>query len=298
MLKSRVVIVKGNGTLMPDGRIDQSKVLRMYEKGVQLLTGKSTAKEGFRLFFKSNDRVGIKINTIGGKKISSCREVTFPLANKLIECGIRQRNIFIWDRSNRELREAGYLLNLTRRSLKVLGTDTQGVGYDYEPISHLNIGSRFSMIQLNKLTASISLAVLKDHGLAGVTAGMKNYFGIIHNPNKYHDSNCDPFIAELFDTQPIKDKHRLSILDCLVVQFHRGPAYHARWAKKYESFIFSLDPVAADYVGWQVIEKLRAEKNLPSLREENREPKYLKTAEQMRLGKANAEEIEIIEEEI
>ena len=51
-------------------------------------------------------------------------------------------------------------------------------------------------------------------------------------------------------------------------------------------------------MGWQVIEKLRAEKKLPSLKEEKREPKYLMTAERMKLGKANSEEIEIIEEEI
>jgi uncharacterized protein (DUF362 family) len=133
--------------------------------------------------------------------------------------------------------------------------------------------------------------------MAGVTAGMKNYFGTIHNPNKYHDFNCDPFIAELFETKLIMKKHKLSILDSLVVQYHRGPSYHASWAEKYEALIFSLDPVAADFVGWQVIEKLRAKKGLPTLKEENREPTYLKTAEKKGLGKANRNEIKIIEEE-
>jgi hypothetical protein len=92
-------------------------------------------------------------------------------------------------------------------------------------------------------------------------------------------------------------KHKLSILDCLVVQYHRGPSYHARWAEKYEALIFSLDPVAADFVGWQVIEKLRAKKGLPTLKEEDREPTYLKTAEKKGIGKANRNEIKIIEEE-
>jgi uncharacterized protein (DUF362 family) len=148
------------------------------------------------------------------------------------------------------------------------------------------------------VSASISLAVLKDHGMAGVTAGMKNYFGAIHNPNKYHDSNCNPFVAELFETDFIRKKHRLTILDCLLVQYHRGPSYHPRWTEKYEALLFSLDPVAADFVGWQLIEKLRAGNGLPSLEEEKREPLYLRTAERMGLGKANLSEIQLIENEV
>jgi uncharacterized protein (DUF362 family) len=156
----------------------------------------------------------------------------------------------------------------------------------------------FSLIQTDHVTASISLAILKDHGLAGVTAGMKNYFGAVHNPNKYHDTNCDPYVAEIFDADTIKRKHRLTILDGMIVQYHRGPSFHARWADKQGILIFSLDPVAADMIGWKIIERLRSEKGLPSLQEENREPHYLKTGEKMGLGKATLSEITVIEEEV
>jgi len=270
----------------------------MFKQGIQVLMGQQNPEESLRLLFKNNDRVGIKINTIGGKKLSTRPEVSYSLAKMLLEYGIQQRNIIIWDRTSRELRNAGYRLNLNRSGLKVFSTDTQRVGYGSKLVSHLNIGSLFSTIQSDMITASISLAILKDHGMAGVTAGMKNYFGAIHNPNKYHDSNCNPFVAELFETKPIKSKHKLTILDSLVVQYHRGPSYHAQWAEKYEALIFSLDPVAADFVGWQVIEKLRSKKGLPSLKEEKRDPVYLRTAEKMGLGKANSEEINIIEEEL
>ena len=39
--------------------------------------------------------------------------------------------------------------------------------------------------------------VVKDHDLAGVSAGLKNWYGVIHNPNKYHDSCCDPYVADV-----------------------------------------------------------------------------------------------------
>ncbi len=298
MASSQVVIIRGKGVLAQDGKVDQKKLLRMYSRGLQLIHDSPNPKESLRRLFKADDRVGIKINTIGGRKISTRPEVSQSLANLLIESGILERGIVIWDRTNRELREAGYRLNMNRSTLKVLGTDTNGVDYNYNLVAHLNIGSRFSRIQTDTITASISLAILKDHGMAGITAGMKNYFGAIHNPNKYHDTNCDPYVAELFETSPIKEKHRLSILDCLVVQYHGGPAYHAQWADKHEALVFSLDPVAADFTGWQIIEQLRAQNGIPSLKEENREPKYLQTAVKMGLGRASDREIKVIEEEI
>ena len=297
MKTSKVIVVRGRGVLSPRGEVNQSKLLQMYERGFQVLTGQPDLGEGFRTLFHNRDKIGIKINTIAGRKLTSLPEVTLGLANLMAEKGSPKKNIIIWDRTNRELRESGYRLNL-RQGIKIFGTDTEGVGYNPTLVSHLNIGSRFSSIQAQHITASISFAILKDHGLAGVTAGMKNYFGAIHNPNKYHDFSCNPFIAELFETKFIKRKHKLTILDSLIVQYHRGPSYHARWAEKYESLIFSLDPVAADYVGWQVIEKLRAKKGLASLKEEERAPVYLQTAEKMGLGKANPKEIQIIEEEV
>ncbi len=297
-MASKVVLIRGKGVLTEGKSIDQKKLLSMYNRGIQTLMDEKNPKDGLGLIFKSSDKVGVKINTIGGRQLSTRPEVPFSLARLLQDSGIQQKNIIIWDRTNRELREAGYRLNLNRNGIKVYGTDTQGVGYVSQLTSHLNIGSLFSSIQSDKITASISLAMLKDHGMAGVTAGMKNYFGAIHNPNKYHDFNCNPFVAELFEIKHIKQKHKLTILDSLIVQYHRGPSYHARWAEKYEALIFSLDPVAADYAGWQVIEKLRAKKGIASLGEEKRAPVYLKTAEKMGLGKASPEEIQIIEEEV
>ncbi|NIM91732.1 MAG: DUF362 domain-containing protein [Candidatus Aminicenantes bacterium] len=297
MKASRVIIVRGRGVLSPRREVDQKKLLQMYERGFRALTGQPDLREGFRSFFHDRDRLGLKINTIAGRELTSVPDVTLGLAKLLAGKGSLKKNIIIWDRTNRELRASGYSLNL-RQGIQVFGTDTEGVGYDPTLVSHLNIGSRLSSIQAQHITASISFAILKDHGLAGVTAGMKNYFGAIHNPNKYHDFNCNPFVAELFDTQPIKNKHKLSILDCMVVQYHRGPSFHSRWAEHYNALLFSFDPVAADVAGWQIIEKLRAKKGLPSLREEDREPEYLFTAAKMGLGTAEVREIQTIEEEV
>jgi uncharacterized protein (DUF362 family) len=295
---SKVILIKGKSVFGPGGDMDRLKISEMLSLGFRKLTGARETGEGLARLFTRDARIGIKINTIGGRKISTRPELSLSLAELLIKNGRPDRNIVIWDRTNRELREAGYSLSDRPSGLKIFGTDTAGAGYETEIVSHLNIGSLFSTIQTNFVTASISLAILKDHGLAGITAGMKNYFGAIHNPNKYHDSHCDPFIAELFDSGPIKAKHRLSLLDALVVQYHRGPSYHTQWAEQCGALIFSLDPVAADAVGWRLIEQLRSRKGLPSLIEEGREPVFLGSAEKMGLGRAGSDSIEVIEDEL
>jgi uncharacterized protein (DUF362 family) len=296
MAKSRVVIMRAGGPLDPENASDQARILRLFQRGFELLTGERDERNAVMSVLRPGDRVGIKINTIGGRPISTRPEVALSLAGLISRNGLPEKNIVIWDRTNRELRDAGYRLAGGANGFKVFGTDADGAGYGGELVSHLNVGSLFSKIQADFVTASVSLAILKDHGLAGVTAGMKNYFGAIHNPNKYHDSRCNPFVAEVFDSPPVKAKHRLSILDGLVVQYHKGPSFHPRWAEKFGGLLFSLDPVAADRVGWSLIERFRAAKGLPSLKEEGREPLYLATAEKMGLGRADLREIETIEE--
>jgi uncharacterized protein (DUF362 family) len=297
MAAVKVVRVRGRGVLPAEGKIHPVIIRRMYERGIQLLTGQSSAVAGLSSLFRPSDRVGIKINTIAGRRLTTPPDVALPFSRLLTQTGLPEKNIVIWDRTNGELKEAGYQLQ-AGSGLRIFGTDMAGAGYTAEPFIHLNIGSLCSTIQSDFVTASVSLAVLKDHGLAGITAGMKNYFGAIHNPNKYHDSNCNPYVAELFDMPVIKSKHRLTILDALVVQYHRGPSYHARWAERSESLIFSLDPVAADFIGWQIIERLRKAQGLPTLAEDNREPLYIRTASRMGLGRAALNDIQLIEEDV
>ncbi|MBC7364765.1 MAG: DUF362 domain-containing protein [Candidatus Aminicenantes bacterium] len=271
----------------------------MIRKGLELLAGSPATAEDYILsLLAPGSNLGLKINTIARRALSTLPETAVAIGLWLGKTLGQEGRVIIWDRTNEELKETGYKLSTSPDSLRIFGTDNRGVGYQREPVIHRNIGSLFSRIQAELVNYSISLAILKDHGLAGVTAGLKNYFGAIHNPNKYHDSHCDPFVAELFDCPLIKEKHRLTIIDALKVQYHRGPSYHPQWAEKAQKFILSQDPVAADVIGWKLIEELRTRKGLPSLKEEGREPSYLFTAEKLGLGQAKLENIEVLEEEV
>jgi uncharacterized protein (DUF362 family) len=298
MAKSRVVLVRSEKVWTPDGGLDQDLLGRMFARGFALLEAGGDGRAAAAALFRPDDRIGIKVNTIGGRAISTRPETALALTGWLASSGFPEKALFIWDRTTRELRSAGYAPAAGRSGVRIFGTDADGVGYGPDLVAHRSVGSLFSRILTELVTASISLAILKDHGLAGVTAGMKNYFGAIHNPNKYHDSNCDPYVAEVFDAPPVKSRHRLTILDALVVQFHRGPSYHARWAARHGGLIFSRDPVAADTVGWGLVEKLRAGAGLATLRDEGRAPTYLNTAATLGLGQNDPAAIEAVEETV
>jgi hypothetical protein len=139
--------------------------------------------------------------------------------------------------------------------------------------------------------------VLKDHGIVGISGAMKNWYGIVHNPNKYHDNLGDPYIADLSCIPLVRDKMKLVISDALVALCHGGPAYKPQWAWNYNGIIAATDPVAHDYVSWQIIEKKRKEKGLPSLKEQEREPTWMATAanKEHKLGNNELSKIELVQ---
>jgi len=297
-MPATVVIVRGRGVRPRGGDVAAPVLGRMYERGLSLLAGQAGAAESLRTMFAPSDRIGIKINAIAGRELTTGPAVALPFARLFGRLGIADRDVVLWDRTNRELRAAGYSLNAAGSGFRVLGTDTAGLGYEDEPLAHRGIASRFSAVLTSLVTASVSFAILKDHGLAGVTAGMKNYFGAIHNPNKYHDDRCDPAVAEVFDAPPVRTRHRLTILDALVVQCHRGPSYHAAWAEPLETLVFGTDPVAVDAVGLRIVERLRKAKGLPTLEEDGRPASYIRTAEALGLGRAAEADIRVLEDDV
>jgi len=133
----------------------------------------------------------------------------------------------------------------------------------------------------------VSFGVVKDHDLAGVSAGMKNWYGVIHNPNKYHDHQCDPYVADVVHHPFIRSKLRLTVLDGVTAQCHGGPAFRASGIFDLGMLAASADPVAADVWAWTVIDAERRRRGMPTLDAAGRPPRFLATAERYGLGVAD-----------
>src|SRR5208283_4390145 len=81
------------------------------------------------------------------------------------------------------------------------------------------------------------------------TMELKNLFGAIHNPNKYHLNVGDPYVADVNMLPPIRQKVRLHICDATTAQYEGGPSYMPQWTWPCNSLLVSRDPVALDFVG-------------------------------------------------
>jgi uncharacterized protein (DUF362 family) len=295
--KSKVVIVKSPKVISPSGKVDQTLLTEMVRRGLCKLTFESRSEDALRHFVSPKDRVGLKVNCLAGKMASTHPEVALVCANLLKDSEVKAKDIIIWDRSASELKEVGFPLDFNGDDFRCLGTDSQGIGYSYDLINYMNIGSLLSQIMNEYTNVQLNLPVLKDHGLSGITCSLKNFFGAIHNPNKYHDNGCDPFIADLNALPQIRDQQKLVVCDALRVQCNGGPSYHPQWAENFGAILVGDDPVAVDFVGYQIIDKLRDQYKLPTLEKAGRKPKYIFTAadEKHNVGKAKPEEIDLVE---
>ncbi len=285
----KVYIVKNPEVFASGTTLKTEVVNSMLEHGICALTGKPAAREAWQSLFTPHERIGIKINTLGGRNICTSPELSYAVAQQLVDSGFHAFNITIWDRLSREMEMAGYTMAKGGNKIQCFGTDN---AYERKIEFSGEVGSCFSSIIARKCDALISIPVLKDHDLSGVSLNMKNFYGAIHNPNKYHDYNCNPYIADLNAHPYIKDKLRLVIVDGLNGQYNGGPSFKPQWRWKYGGLIMGRDPIAADRIGADIIEAQRKKHGLPSLRDAGRPAVHIDTAAKYGLGIGHAPSIE------
>ena len=294
--KSKVIISQNDGVFDDNENVDEKIVERLLHNALMKLAGTRDKKSAWRRYFKSQDIVGIKVNTLAGRRMSSHREIVKAIINGLKMVGVAEENIIVWDKSDDDLMSAGYAINKKSRGVKCFGT-LPSAGYDSAKLEMWgSIAQLYSNI-LSRCTALVNVPVLKHHSMAGVTISLKNWFGAIHNPNKYHiDAAADPYIPDVNMVPCLRNKRQLVVCDALLAQYAHGPAYNPKYTWQENSLILSTDQVALDTVGTQIIERKRREKGLSSLAEEGVEPKYIAIAadSKHRLGTNDAERIEIV----
>jgi len=296
--KSRVVVIR-HEALAAEGQGGQGpapeRVRELLDEAVKTLTADAKAADAWARWFKPTDRVGIKVNCLG---YVTRPAVALATAAGLGAIGLAPQQAIIWDRTSDDLRRAGYDLGNATKAPRCFGTDALGdrgtAGYGAEIITSGGIGSFFSRIVTDEATALVSACILKDHNLAGLSCAMKNFFGAIHNPNKYHDNGCDPFIADVCAAPPIRDRLRLAVCDALRPQYNGGPPGRPQWQWAYGGLIVSTDPVALDRVALEILEKKRAAAGLKPLEAEKRPARYLAGAQARGLGTADLASIEVV----
>jgi uncharacterized protein (DUF362 family) len=292
---SRVVVAHDPQLRDASAKVDSARDLGLLDHALQNLFGAGEPARSWGRIVHPGQRVGLKVNTLGGAGLSSSVPLVEAICLRLQQAGIRAQDIVIWDRDSAEMERAGFRIRTSGNQPQCFGTDR--VGYEEDLAEFGSVGSRLSKILTQRCDVLINIPVLKDHDGAGVSMALKNMYGVIHNPNKYHPNACNPYIADVNMLPAIRSRQRLVVCDATTACYEGGPAFKPHFSWQPNALIVSQDPVALDYTGWQIIERKRAEKGLESLRAAKREPNYIATAADSdhRLGNNDPRRIVLIE---
>jgi hypothetical protein len=307
-----------------DGKPQEEAAYRMLSEAMLSLTGEKKLKKAWRQFVGPKDIIGLKVNPVAGKLLTTSHAVTKSVIKQLEEAGIPRENIVIWDRREMQLHETGYTQE-NYPGITITGTECQdadggfydkqgklhsesridksqffyadldGVYDDYTIPYMVNGGknSYFTKICTERVTKIINLPILKNAGPT-TTLCLKNLsFGAITNTSRLHKlwhETC----AYICAFPPLRDKVVLNIVDGLVGCFDGGPSAKPQFICNYNMLLVGSDPVAVDRVGHDVIIKKRVENGIQK-EDLQKSSRFIDLAQELKLGVGDRDKISVTE---
>jgi len=308
-----------------DDQPDQDSAYKMITSGLLALTGAQSMKEAWSKFISPEEVIGIKLNPVAGKPLSTSHAVTKSLIKHLEEAGIPRENIVLFDRREFQLHEAGFTAE-EYPGVKIRGTEIKdaegsffnkdGIQYGEEMLDKdwyywadiegeydeytlpymINEGkySYFSKICTKEVDKIINLPILKNAG-SSVTLCLKNLgYGVISNTGRLHKQLWGETSAEVCAFPPVRDKVVLNIVDGLKGCFNGGPGANPQYFTNYKIMLFGSDAVAVDRVGYEIVLKKRIEEKLQEA-DKPRSRQFMEDAKKLGLGEADIEKIKLRE---
>jgi uncharacterized protein (DUF362 family) len=318
----RVVHIKKTGSVVNDEPVE-SEAYQMIKKAMLDLTGEKDLADAWKLFVKPGETIGLKVNPVAGKQLSTSHAVTQSVVNQLLEAGIKKENIVIWDRREMDLKDAGFTSE-KYPGIKISGTELQDEKgsfydengklygernidkdwyywadvegeYDSETIPYMINGGKysyFSKIVTRDIDKIINIPILKNAG-GSITNAMKNLaFGVISNTGRLHAKLWNETCAEVCAFAPVRDKTVLTICDGLRGCFNGGPAANPQFICRYNSILVATDAVALDRIAYDII----AEKRIAEGIQKTAMPeslKFLKYSSDLGLGISDKNKIDL-----
>ncbi len=211
--------------------------------------------------YVSGTRIGLKVNCLNSYLPTSPAIVRAIIQSLITRLGVSPSNITVWDRRLDELTNAGKYSADDLQGATLVGTvasttDASGPGYTLPACSLVGGGApRLSRIVTDQTDLTINCPVLKSHGVAGVTAGLKNIFGIIDIPGSYHD-NLATALPVLYALPQIRNSIKLTIVDALRAVTTGDTS--DMWDCAPGRIFASLDTLALDHYAVDLVNQLRA----------------------------------------
>lgn len=293
----RIVKVTKPGSLQTNKiypKPDDAK--EMLTRALCELTGEADLAKAVGRFVHKDDKVCVKVNGIALRNHATGKELVIPFLEAMIASGVPAANITVLEQYQSFL--AGTRINQQNvpAGVKVTTHNNEDATMEERMIPGTGIRTKF-VRALTEATCAINFGLVKDHSICGYTGCLKNMtHGCQIYPHYFHTHHASPQIAMLYAQDVIKTRVRLHIVDAFQVMAHGGPLdKQPQYRVPYEALMVSTDPVALDTTGWDIVEKVRAEKHLRTLTAEGRPPAYIQAAADLGLGIGDRSKIQIKE---
>ncbi|MDD3990493.1 MAG: DUF362 domain-containing protein [Bacteroidales bacterium] len=312
-------------TAVNDGVPSYDAAYRMLKESMLLLTGEKRIEKAWKKFVSPKDIIGLKVNPVAGRMLTTSHAVTKAVITQLRESGIPAKNIVIWDRREMQLHETGYTKE-NYPDVEITGTECQdekggyynnegklyaeeridknqyffadvdGTYDDYTIPFMVNGGknSYFSKIVTEKVDKIINIPILKNAGPT-TTLSLKNLaFGSVTNTGRLHAALWHETCAYVCAFPPLRDKVILNIADGLIGCFDGGPGAKPQFICNYNMLIVGSDPVAVDRIGHDVIVSKRISEGIQKKDNPNAS-RFISLAQELKLGTGDRTQIKLIE---
>jgi uncharacterized protein (DUF362 family) len=284
------VVQIGHAQMTKNDRPVQEIAEQMLSRGMTEFTGKKKPEDAWASLFNANDLVGIKINCLGKPKMSTTPEVVKAIIAGLKSAGVKEERIVVFDLFGSHMTMSRFRLQTSEQGVRYISN--KHWGYEEEWRNHPSGKVKFTKILL-KADKIISVPVIKDHALSGVTCALKNMaFGTIINPSAHHRGGCNPGVPNIYNLSPIKDKVALIVCDAAFMQYDGGPQSKPSARLPMNTLFLTQDPVAMDTLAWEHIDTHRKAKRLPLLAK-SRKPVHIATAAGLGLGTDDRSKIKV-----
>ena len=216
--------------------------------------------------YKPGYRIGLKINCLSLYLQTSgalIRAVVRSLSSGL---DIDPAKIIVWDRVLEEINTKARYTTDDLAGAQLLGTVTTtskatagepGYGDVICPAIEGET-PRLSRIMTDLTDVTINLPVLKTHNVSGVTAAMKNIYGIIDIPGKYHKPKLQKALPTIYALPPVRNSLVLTITDALIGVVTGDTDSSSDATPK--RLLLAQDPVAMDNYALALVNQLRKER--------------------------------------
>ena len=240
--------------------------------------------------YRPGQRIGLKVNCLNQNAPTSrylIRAIVTSLRDRL---GVDPANIIVWDRILSELKTkakytdedlAGAQLRGTLQESGKVTPGEPGYGDPISPSIECQT-PRLSRILTDQTDLTINCPVLKTHNVSGITAAMKNIYGIIDIPGKYHRPHLQTALPALYALPAIRNSISLTIVDGLVGIIN-GDTDSINVAA-IRRILLAQDPVAMDGYALDLVNQLRNASDPPVPPVEADLVTYIARAEALGLG--------------